>query len=92
MLDVDLSILEEINDAEIRNILKRFSINGYATFDNDRINHRISRAAAPLRKQKALIMGNDRTASFNFIAINDNIYDVEKLISSYWGNIVKELK
>jgi len=91
-LDVDLTILEEIDDPEIRNVLKRFSINGFASFKNDRINHKIAVAAAPLRQQKAIIMGPDRRSSLNFIAVNDNIFGVEKLISSYWADIIKNLK
>jgi hypothetical protein len=91
-LDVDPSLFEEIDDQEIRNILKRFSINGFATFKSDRVNHKISRAAAPMRDQKAIIMGPDRRTSFHFIAINDNIFDVDKLISSYWKDLIKELK
>lgn len=91
-IDVDLSILEDLDDPEIRNVLKRFSTNGFAIFKNDYINNKISRAAAPLRDNKAIIMGNDRRTSFNTIAVNDNIFNVDKLISSYWKHLVKELK
>jgi hypothetical protein len=91
-IDVDLTILDEIDDPEIRNVLKRFSINGFATFTSETVNHKISRAAAPLRDQKAVIMGPDRRTSFHFIAMNDNIFDVDKLISSYWKDLIRELK
>jgi hypothetical protein len=90
--DVDLSLLDELDDPEIQSVLKRFSINGFATFKDDRVNHKISMAAAPLRNQKAVIMGPDRRTSFHFIAINDNIFNVEKLISSYWKDLIKGLK
>jgi len=90
--DVDLSLLDEIDDPEIRNVLKRFSINGFATFKSEHVNHKISRAAAPLRNQDAIIMGPDRRTDFHFIAMNDNIFNVDKLISSYWKDLIKELK
>lgn len=91
-LDLDLSMLDEIEDTEIRNILTRFSKNGFTTFKNDRINHKISKAASKLRDQDAIIMGPDRRTSYHYISINDNIMDVEKLISNNWKNIIKELK
>ena len=91
-LDVDLSLLDELDDPEVRNVLKRFSINGFATFKNDHLNNKLSKAASPLREQKMIIMGNDRRTSFNTIAINDNIFNVDKLISSYWKDLIKGLK
>jgi hypothetical protein len=91
-MDVDLSLLEDIDDLEVRNVLKRFGTNGFAIFKNDHVNNRISRAAFSLRDQKAIIMGPDRRTSFHFMAVNDNIFNVDKLISSSWKDLVKGLK
>lgn len=91
-LDIDLEELDAIDDPEIRNILKRFSIDGFAVFHNGNANRKIARASAPLRKQNIIITSRDRKADLNVLSINSNIFNAEKLVSDSWKNIIRELK
>lgn len=84
--------LDVIDDPDIKNILLRFSINGYTVFENNRINRRISRAAQPLRRRKILILSHDRKTSLNSMSINDNIPNADKMVRDSWKSIIKELK
>ncbi len=95
-LDVDSSLLDEIEDPELRNVLARLQKDGYAVFKNDRINNRISRAAKSAgnftRTEQFIIMSNSRRSDLNVVSINNNIFNIEKFMSSFWGDLIKELK
>ena len=91
-IDVDLDILNDIQDEEVKDILKRLSIDGYAVFQNNAVNRRISRASAPLREKKLIITSSDRRTDMHVLSVNNNVFNVEKLISASWKDIIKELK
>lgn len=93
-IDFDLSELEEIGDPELRSIMKRVTKYGFATFRNDKISNKISRAASSLRKSDPpwIIFSNDRRADYNVISINDNVMNIEKAIEAAWKDLIKELK
>jgi hypothetical protein len=91
-LDLDLSILNDLEDEEMKSILKRFNMNGHVSFKNDNINKRISRAAPRLRSEEILIMSTDRRTNTNVLSINENILNADLELKARWKDLIKELK
>jgi hypothetical protein len=91
-LDLDLTILDDLDDPDLISILKRFNMNGHATFQKDGIGKRIARAAPGLRKERILIIGNDRRTNTNFISLNENIMNADLALKASWADLIKELK
>ena len=91
-LDVDIDDLDLIEDEEVKDILRRFTVDGFAVFKNNEVNRKISRASQPLREKKLILTSTDRRSDLHILSMNNNIFNVEKLISDGWDDIIKELR
>jgi hypothetical protein len=93
-IEVDLDILDDIQDDDIKNILRRFAIDGYADFHNNTINRKVSRAVPHLvdGNNPVLVFSNSRRANIQSMSVNNNVFNAEKIVSMYWKDIIKELR
>lgn len=93
-IDVDLDVLDDMQDDDVKNILRRFAIDGYANFHNNSINRKVSRAVPHLvdGSNPVLVLSNSRRANIKSMSINNNVLNADKIVSAFWKDIIKELK
>jgi hypothetical protein len=91
-LDVDLDELDAINDPDVRNILKRIGMDGFAVFTNNKVNRKVSRATKDLRDKELIICSEDRRTRKRTLSVNNSILNADKIVSDCWEDIIKELK
>lgn len=100
-IDIDQDDIEAIEDPVMKRVFMQLRENGFAVFNDDSINKRLSNSRVnkkyatniiDLRDRKLLLMAPDRRTDVNIIAANPSYPNVENALSEAFGDIVRMLK